>query len=79
MNCTFCGVDISSGKEKIYVNKKGKALYFCSGKCEKNMLKLKRKARNLKWTNSYEKTKGGPIKEEVAEEVKDEDTDNNKA
>lgn len=53
--CSFCGFDIEKGTGKIYVKKDGKALYFCSMKCEKNMIKLKRKARNVRWTKHYEK------------------------
>ncbi len=48
--CSFCGKEIAKGTGKIYVLKSGKKLYFCSMKCEKNMLKLKRKPRNVRWT-----------------------------
>ncbi|MFH1721994.1 MAG: 50S ribosomal protein L24e [Candidatus Altiarchaeota archaeon] len=60
MDCSFCGFEISSGQEKIFVNKKGKALYFCSSKCEKNLLKLGRDPRKLNWTKKYEKGKTPP-------------------
>jgi len=53
--CTFCGHEIEPGTGKIVVKKDGKILYFCSGKCEKNMLKLKRNPRKLKWTKFYGK------------------------
>ena len=55
--CAFCGYEIEPGTGKMYVRKDGKILYFCSGKCEKNMLKLKRNPRKLKWTKYY--VKGG--------------------
>jgi large subunit ribosomal protein L24e len=48
--CIFCGKEIEKGTGLIFVKKDGKQLKFCSTKCEKNMLKLGRKARNLKWT-----------------------------
>jgi len=48
---------MEKGTGKMYVLKEGKVLNFCSMKCEKNQLKLKRKARTLKWTNEY--VKGG--------------------
>jgi len=54
-NCSFCGRKIEKGTGKIFVFKTGKLLNFCSSKCEKNMLKLKRKARTLKWTKFYGK------------------------
>jgi large subunit ribosomal protein L24e len=39
----------------MYVRRDGKVLYFCSRKCEKNMLKLRRNPRKLKWTKYYQK------------------------
>ena len=53
MECSFCGRNIEKGTETIYVTNKGKAMYFCSRKCEKNILKLGRKARKVKWTEEY--------------------------
>ena len=51
--CSFCGREIEVGTGKMYVRRDGKVFYFCSGKCEKNMLKLKRNPRKLKWTRKY--------------------------
>ncbi len=53
MECSFCGDEIEKGTEKICVTKKGKASYFCSSKCEKNLLKLGRKPRKTRWTKAY--------------------------
>ncbi len=53
--CSFCGEEIEVGTGKMYVRRDGRVLYFCSGKCEKNMLKLKRNPRKLKWTKFYQK------------------------
>jgi large subunit ribosomal protein L24e len=77
MNCSFCGKDIPRGTEMIFVNKRGKALYFCSSKCDKNLIKLGRKARETKWTAAYKeekaiRTKGAPApvaKEEIPVKV----------
>jgi len=55
MQCTFCGNIISKGKGKIFVYKSGKTSNFCSMKCEKNTLKLKRKPLKVKWTKFYRK------------------------
>jgi len=55
VNCSFCGNNVAKGTGTIYVQKSGKILYFDRSKCEKNMLKLNRKSRNLKWTKSFEK------------------------
>ncbi len=51
--CSFCGEEIEVGTGKMYVRRDGRVFYFCSGKCEKNMLKLKRNPRKLKWTRKY--------------------------
>ncbi len=51
--CSFCGEEIEPGTGKIYVRKDGKILHFCSRKCEKNMVVLKRNPRKLKWTKYY--------------------------
>ena len=55
VNCSFCGNEIEKGTGKMFVLNTGKILYFDKSKCEKNMLKLKRKASKLKWTKFYEK------------------------
>ncbi len=53
--CTFCGEVIEKGTGKMFVQKDAKVLYFCSSKCEKNMLKLKRKPIKTRWSSRYEK------------------------
>lgn len=53
--CDFCGNSIEKGTGKIYVLKIGKILNFCSSKCEKNLIKLKRKPVFYKWTKHFEK------------------------
>ncbi len=47
--CSFCKDDIPQGTGIMFVKKDGKILFFCSSKCERNLLKLKRKAREQKW------------------------------
>ncbi|MFC1753818.1 50S ribosomal protein L24e [Thermoproteota archaeon] len=55
--CTFCSKPLPHGTGKMYVKKDGKLFYFCSSKCEKNQLKLKRKPRYVKWTEEAQKEK----------------------
>ena len=55
VSCIFCGNNISKGTGKVFVRDNGQVLNFCSGKCEKNMLILKRDARKLKWTKFFVK------------------------
>ena len=52
MKCSFCEQDLKKGTGKMYVKKDGKILYFCSTKCEKNLLKLNRKPRETRWVVS---------------------------
>ena len=51
--CSFSGKEIKPGSGKMFVKDNGTVLWFYSSKCEKNMLKLKRDPRKLKWTASY--------------------------
>ncbi|MEK6949537.1 MAG: 50S ribosomal protein L24e [Nanoarchaeota archaeon] len=55
--CTFCGDNLNPGTGKMFVQKDGKILYFCSSKCEKNMLKLRRKPITTRWSGRYQKAK----------------------
>lgn len=52
--CSFCTKTIEQGTGKMYVQKTGKVLNFCSMKCEKNMLKLRRNPVKFKWTKQKE-------------------------
>ena len=51
--CTFCGENMAPGTGKMFVQKDAKVLYFCSMKCEKNMLKLKRKPITTRWSKRH--------------------------
>ena len=55
--CAFCGREIEPGTGKIYVTRDGHVYYFCSSKCQKNMLKLGRVPRRVRWTEAYRKEK----------------------
>ncbi|MBD3209560.1 50S ribosomal protein L24e [Candidatus Woesearchaeota archaeon] len=59
VTCNFCGRTISEGTGKMYVQKDGKILHFCSNKCEKNLLVLKRKPRQIAWTEEFRAVKKG--------------------
>ena len=56
--CSFCGTDIEPGTGKMYVKKDGTKWNFCSNKCQKNMIDLKRVNRNVRWTTHFEKHPG---------------------
>ena len=53
MKCVFCGVDESPYKGVTQINNDGTMSFFCSGKCRKNALNLKRDKKKLKWTEAY--------------------------
>ena len=53
--CSFCGKEIEEGTGKMYVKKDGSIYFFCSSKCEKNMIKLNRKAKDFKWASKKKK------------------------
>ena len=57
-SCSFCGNDIEPGTGKLYIKKDGTKLNFCSNKCQKNMVGLKRVNRNVRWTMHFEKQPG---------------------
>ncbi|RMF07147.1 50S ribosomal protein L24e [Candidatus Woesearchaeota archaeon] len=59
VKCSFCGTNIEPGTGKMFVKKDGKILYFCSRKCEKNLLVLKRKPRDTRWTAEAAAVKEG--------------------
>jgi len=50
VQCSFCGREIPRGTGKMYVTKTGRIYYFCSRRCEKNLLKLGRVPRETRWT-----------------------------
>jgi len=52
--CSFCNKAIEAGTGKLYILKTGKVMNFCSNKCEKNKLKLKRNPVKFKWTKDKE-------------------------
>ncbi|MFQ5474921.1 MAG: 50S ribosomal protein L24e [Candidatus Nanoarchaeia archaeon] len=57
MKCSFCSRTFPSGRGKLFVKVDGKVLYFCSNKCEKNMLKLGRNPRTTRWTGEAHRIK----------------------
>ncbi|OHE56133.1 MAG: 50S ribosomal protein L24 [Thaumarchaeota archaeon RBG_16_49_8] len=52
--CFFCGGDIIPARGQTYIRNDGAVLNFCSSKCRKNALKLKRDPRKYKWTEKYQ-------------------------
>lgn len=57
VKCSFSGKEIPKGQGIMYVKADGKILYFLNGKCEKNMIQLKRKPQKITWTAEARKVK----------------------
>jgi large subunit ribosomal protein L24e len=55
--CSFCGGGVKPGTGKMVVALSGAVSFFCSSKCEKNALGLKRSPRKVRWTQVYQKEK----------------------
>ncbi len=55
--CSFCDRPVSKGSGTMLAKNDGTVLWFCSSKCKKNALVLKRDSRKLKWTKKH--VKGG--------------------
>jgi len=53
VKCHFCGIDESIHRGLHLIRNDGVVTFFCSGKCRKNSLKLKRDRRKIKWTQAY--------------------------
>jgi large subunit ribosomal protein L24e len=74
--CSFCGREIEPGTGKMYVRRDGSVLYFCSSKCQKNMLELGRDPKNIRWTNAFKEAK--KVRLHVVRQV-EQNTGNNQA
>ena len=53
--CSFCGNEIEPGSGMLYVKKDSTVFNFCSSKCHKNMIKLKRVPRRTIWSKKYQR------------------------
>ncbi len=53
---------MQKGEGTLFAKKDGTALFFCSNKCQKNSLKLKRSPHAVKWTETYHKEKAAEKK-----------------
>ena len=56
--CSFCGKPMSDYEGTMFVTNDGKAHFYCSSKCEKNINKLKRVPRKVKWVQTRNKKYG---------------------
>lgn len=55
--CSFCRKIIEPGTGLMFVKNDGRIFLFCSGKCEKHLLKLDHKPRTTRWTLEFAREK----------------------
>lgn len=75
--CNFCGIAIEPGTGKMYIKKDGTVYNFCTNKCKKNYIDLKRVPRRTRWTKRYAELKESTQKREkkdVEEKPPEEET-----
>jgi large subunit ribosomal protein L24e len=53
VKCVFCGKDEFLHKGLHLITNSGDTKYFCSSKCRRNALKLKRDRRKVRWTEAF--------------------------
>jgi len=63
--CSFCKQELERGTGKMFVRRDGRALFFCSTKCQRNMIHLGRSPRNLLWLTKQRKGGAKPQIERV--------------
>lgn len=56
---SFSGEEIEPGTGIMFVRRNGEVLHFKSSKTLRNMLKLKRINRNVRWTEAFKEHRGG--------------------
>ncbi len=57
VKCIFCGKEESPHRGLHLFKNDGSLSYFCSSKCRKNTIKLKRDKRKMKWTEAFHITR----------------------
>lgn len=55
--CVFCGKEEHGHKGVHLIRNIGVVDFYCSSKCRKNSMKLKRDKRKLKWTEAFHTTR----------------------
>lgn len=69
--CVFCGKEENAVRGVHLMANDGTVNYYCSSKCRKNSLKLKRDKRKVKWTESYKLAREKRLKSEAERKAKD--------
>jgi large subunit ribosomal protein L24e len=63
--CSFCKQNYEFPRGLSLILNDGNILYFCSSKCKKNQLKLKRDNKKVNWIRKAEASETEAVKPEV--------------
>ena len=61
--CNFCGTEQEDFMGTYLLKNDGSTAYYCSGKCQKSALKLKRDRKRVSWTEAYRNVHKGAKKQ----------------
>jgi large subunit ribosomal protein L24e len=77
--CSFCKQVYEFPRGLSFILNDGNILYFCSSKCKKNQLKLKRDSKKVNWVRKFEsetsKESSGKIIQQSSEMPKEKKTE----
>ncbi len=71
--CSFCKKNYEWPRGLTLALNDGKLLYFCSGKCRKNLLRLKRDNKKVNWVVRTKKENIPEEKQKSGEDLKKEE------
>lgn len=67
--CSFCRKTVEKGTGKILFKNDGRMFVFCSSKCDKNLIKLGREPRHIRWTGAFASDKKAAKNEKSTDET----------
>ena len=70
VKCAFCGKEESPYKGVHLIKNDGSINFFCSSKCRRNVLNLKRDKNKLKWTKAYRISRQRTGQKDIKKETK---------
>ena len=68
--CVFCGSEESPFKGVHLIGNDGSTNFYCSSKCRKNALELRREKKKIRWTEAHLITKQKAADKKVRETAK---------
>lgn len=67
--CVFCGKEENAFKGVHLIKNDGSVWYFCSSKCRRNSVKLKRDKRKVRWAEAFHERREKARAKEAAKKV----------